>query len=71
MYYIVDRLEGEYVVLVDDTETVKNVPVTGFSEVVAEGDAVVLDENDIYRKDVEETERRKGKIKSLMADLWE
>lgn len=71
MHYIVDRLEGEFVVLVDDIGTVKNVPISAFSEVVTEGDAVVLDENGIYRKDAAETEIREEKIKTLMDTLWE
>ena len=71
MHYIVDRLEGEFVVLVDDIGTVKNVPISAFSEAVSEGDAVVLDENGLYKKDITETVAREEKIKKLMDTLWE
>lgn len=71
MCYILDRWEGEYAVLLDETEQAVSVLKTALAEDVREGDALLLGEDGIYRKNAEETEERREKIKKMMDTLWE
>lgn len=70
MAVIVDRLEGEYAVLLKEDKTIE-VLRTVLAEGVQEADAVVLGEDGIWRKDVSETAKRKERIAKKMNALWE
>ena len=70
MAVIVDRLEGEYAVLLEEDKTIE-VLRTALAEGVQEADAVVLGEDGIWRKDASETAKRKERIAKKMNALWE
>lgn len=70
MAVIVDRLEGEYAVLLEGDKTIEVLRIA-LAEGVQEADAVVLGEDGIWRKDVAATEQRKERIAKKMNALWE
>ncbi len=70
MGFIVDRIEGEVAVLLMG-ETVQEIRKDRLAEGIAEGDAVFLGEDGIWRKDAAETENRKARIEKKMNALWE
>ena len=70
MTLIVDRFEGQTAVLLEGYQT-REVPKTALAEGIREGDAVFLDKDGIWRKDIEETESRKAEIAKKMRAVWE
>lgn len=70
MAYIVDRFEGAYAILLEG-DTVLEVEKKHLAEDIAEGDAVSLGADGIWRKDIPETEDRKERIGKKMNALWE
>ncbi|MGN1231009.1 MAG: DUF3006 domain-containing protein [Anaerotignum sp.] len=70
MAYIVDRFEGEFAILLEG-DTVLEVEKAHLAEDIGEGDGVFLGEDGIWRKDAEETEKRKERIGKKMNALWE
>lgn len=70
MAQIIDRFEGEYAILLEGN-VVLEVRKTDLAEGIAEGDAVFLGENGIWRKDAAETKDRQERIAKKMNALWE
>lgn len=65
---IVDRFEGDYVVIEIDGQT-KDIHKSDVDVSVKAGDVVVI-VNGICTTSMTETEQREHKIKKLMDDLW-
>lgn len=70
MAHIVDRFEGDYAILLEGDAALE-VLKAALAEGIAEGDAVSLGEDGIWRKDTAETEERKERIAKKMKALWE
>ena len=68
--FIIDRIEEESIVLEDyegeiiviDKDKVKSIPL--------EGDILVKD-GDLFFVDIEETRKRREKIKNIMKGMWD
>ena len=68
--FIIDRIEEESIVLEDyegeiiviDKDKVKSIPL--------EGDILVKD-GDLFFVDIEETKKRREKIKNIMKGMWD
>ncbi len=67
---IIDRIEDQFAVCEFDGKIIKNIPLSSLPPDINEGDILKL-ENDIYIKDLENTEKRKREIESLVEGLWE
>ena len=68
--YIVDRMEGDYVILEGEQGNLFNVKKRNMIANVKEGDILYKKDN-IYFIDDEATKRRKEEIDNLMKGLWE
>ena len=68
--YIVDRMEGDYVILEGEKGNLFNVKKSDMIANVKEGDILYKKDN-IYFIDDEATKRRKEEIDNLMKGLWE
>lgn len=68
--YIVDRIEGDYVILEGEQGNLFNVKKRNMIANVKEGDILYKKDN-IYFIDDEATKRRKEEIDNLMKGLWE
>ncbi len=68
--YIVDRIEGDYVILEGEQGNLFNVKKSNMIANVKEGDILYKKDN-IYFIDDEATKRRKEEIDNLMKGLWE
>jgi Protein of unknown function (DUF3006) len=66
---IVDRFEGDYVVIEVNGET-QDVKKSKVADGVTAGDAVELIDG-IWTKDVERTESRTAEVKKLMDSVWD
>lgn len=71
MRYVIDRFEGNRVVLIGETGKTCDVPREKIDAACKEGDAVVLGNKGIYEKDSAETDERKRRIEKKMECLWE
>ncbi|MDR3540916.1 MAG: DUF3006 domain-containing protein [Desulfosporosinus sp.] len=67
---IIDRFEGEYVVVEFDGRQMKDIPKSKLAPEAKEGDVIVL-VNGKYRVDEKETQLRKVEIAKLTENLWE
>lgn len=67
--YIVDRLEGEYVVLETPEEEMVNVKKSFLEKDIKEGDCLIK-KDDYFILDIKETEKRKEKISEMMKGMW-
>ena len=65
MLIIVDRFEGDYVVLLEENQT-RDVPKQALA-----ADVVFPDTDGIWKKDTAATEKRKSQIAKKMDALWE
>ena len=70
MFYIVDRIEENIIVLQDDNGHIINLNKNNVDEKVKEGDCLKK-ENNRFFLDVEETKKRKMRIDKLMKGMWE
>lgn len=68
--YIVDRIEGDYIVLEDNNGNIININKNNFSEDINEGD-VLIKINDKYVLDKNKTNNRKDNISKILKNLWE
>ncbi len=68
--YIVDRLEGAYVICEKEDKTFVDIEKHMFPAGVKPGD-VVYEQNGKYLIDIEQTKNRSEKIRKLMDSLWE
>ena len=66
MFWVIDRFEGEYAVLVGDDRAVAQIPATALPAGLKEGDVLRLD----LAFDREETARRRAQIAQETEDLW-
>lgn len=66
---IVDRFEGEYVVIEVDGKT-RDVKRNLIAESVRVSDVVIL-KNGIWERDSDKTAKRKKEMKKLMDSVWE
>jgi hypothetical protein len=67
---IIDRFEGEYAICEIEFGEIIKIDKHRLPEIAAEGDAIIIDGDNITI-DREETLKRKEKIKKLMEELWE
>ncbi|NLM76259.1 MAG: DUF3006 domain-containing protein [Clostridiaceae bacterium] len=65
MKVIIDRFEGDYAVVELPDMTMVDMPISLIPEGAREGDVLVIS------IDIDETAKRKERIKNLMDDLWE
>ena len=65
MKVIIDRFEGDYAVVELPDGTMVDMPISLIPEGAREGDVLVIS------IDIDETAKRKERIKNLMDDLWE
>ncbi|MGM9978636.1 MAG: DUF3006 domain-containing protein [Clostridium sp.] len=70
MFYIVDRIEEDIIVLQDENGYIINLNKNSIDEKVKEGDCL-RKENNRFCLDMEETKKRKIKINKLMKGMWE
>lgn len=70
MFYIVDRIEENIIVLQDDNGHMINLNKNSINESVKEGDCLRKENNGFFL-DMEETKKRKMKIDKLMKGMWE
>ena len=70
MLIIVDRFEGDYVVLLEENQT-RDVPKQALAADIREGDVVFPDTDGIWKNDTAATEKRKSQIAKKMDALWE
>lgn len=68
--YIVDRIEGDYIVLEDNNSNIININKNNFTEDINEGD-VLIKINDKYVLDKNKTNNRKDNISKILKNLWE
>lgn len=68
--YIVDRIEGNYVILEGKEGNIFNVRKSDIMGDVKEGDILYI-KNNIYYIDEKATKLRKGEVDNLMKGLWE
>ena len=67
--YIVDRFEGEYIILENNKGELFDVLKTSVESGVKEGDYLVKT-GDYFTIDIEETKKRKEKIHDMMKGMW-
>ena len=67
--YIVDRFEGEYIILENNQGELFDVLKTSVESGVKEGDCLVKT-GDYFTIDIEETKKRKEKIHDMMKGMW-
>lgn len=70
MFYIVDRIEENIIVLQDENGHMININKNNVYEKVKEGDCL-RKENNRFLLDIEETKKRKMRIDKLMKGMWE
>ena len=70
MYFIVDRIEGEYAVC-ENSETLQmeNIPLVELPYGIEEGNCIKL-ENFRYVRDIEIEEKRKNDLKEKIKKAW-
>ena len=70
MFYIVDRIEENIIVLQDENGHMINLNKNNVDEKDKEGDCLKK-ENNRFFLDIEETKKRKIRIDKLMKGMWE
>lgn len=68
--YIVDRIEGDYIVVEDNKNNIININKNEFSEIINEGDIIIKIDNK-YILDNNKTKDRKENINKIIRNLWE
>ena len=68
-FYIVDRIEGEYIVLEDTNGELLDVLKSYVESGVKEGDSLIKT-GDYFTIDIEETKKRRDKISTMMKGMW-
>lgn len=68
--FIIDRLEGDSVVLEDNYARVINIDKKLIEGEIKAGN-VVIKENGLFKVDIEATIERKDEINALMKGMWE
>lgn len=70
MFYIVDRIEENIIVLQDENGYMINLNKNNLDGKIKEGDCLRKGNNRFFL-DIEETKKRKKKIDRLMKGMWE
>ena len=68
--FIVDRIEGNSIVLEDEKQGIILIDINLFNKQPKDGDVVVMCNNSFY-VDEKSTKDKKNKINSLMKGMWE
>lgn len=68
--YIIDRIEGKYVICEDENRKTVNIDISNISGIVKSGKVILRVENGYY-VDEEATTSREEEIKKLMKGMWE
>lgn len=68
--FIVDRIEGNSIVLEDEKQGIILIDINLFDKQPKDGDVVVMCNNSFY-VDEDATKDKKNKINSLMKGMWE
>lgn len=67
--YIVDRIEGKFVVIESEDSQITNVPLDNIKGDPKEGDVLIKD-GAYFIVDEEATKIRKEKINNMMKNMW-
>lgn len=67
--YIIDRIEGNYVVTEDEKGKISNIPIEKIKGNFKECD-ILVKESDYFRIDKELTEERKKEIEHITKNMW-
>lgn len=70
MYYSVDRIEGDIVVMIGDDGKIVKVTLSTLKIDVKEGDCLLLIDGG-YRLDIEETRKRRSDIATFQDELFQ
>lgn len=70
MFFIVDRVEGNNVILEDENGDILSLNKNNINGQIKEGDCL-RKENGKFLFDIEETKKRKIEIEKLMKGMWE
>ena len=70
MFYIVDRIEKNIIVVEDQNGNIINLNKNKVNGQIKEGDCL-REENEKFFLDTEKTKERKIKIEKLMKGMWE
>ncbi len=67
--FSVDRIEEETVVCIGDDKEIVYIPRAELPASLKEGDVLCFEDN-VYRIDTEEAERRREEVRSLLDDIF-
>lgn len=68
--YIVDRIESHKVVLEDENGEIIVIDVNKVEQLPSEGD-ILINDNNIFKIDIEATNKRREYIREKMKGMWE
>lgn len=69
--FIVDRIEGNSIVLEDEKQGIILIDINLFDTKPSEGDVVVEIDDNSFKVNEEATKERKSNINALMKGMWE
>lgn len=69
--FIVDRIEGNYIVLEDEKQGIILIDINLFDTKPSEGDVVVEIDDNSFKVNEDATKERKSNINALMKGMWE
>ena len=69
--FIVDRIEGNSIVLEDEKQGIILIDINLFDTKPSEGDVVVEIDDNSFKVNEDATKERKSNINSLMKGMWE
>ncbi len=70
-YLSVDRIEGNYVICEDGEKKMFAIELSEVPKGVKEGDVLAISDDGELAIDVEETARRRSKIKKMQNSIWD
>ena len=68
---IVDRIEGAFAVCEMDDKSMQNIALSELPAGIKEGDVLAISDDGELAIDVEETARRRSKIKKMQNSIWD
>ena len=71
MKFIVDRIEGNSIVLEDEKQGIILIDINLFDTKPSEGDVVVEIDDNSFKVNEDATKERKSNINALMKGMWE
>ncbi len=69
--FIVDRIEGNSIVLEDEKQSIILIDINLFDTKPSEGDVVVEIDDNSFKVNEDATKERKSNINALMKGMWE